>query len=232
MKPLVLIVDDDSQMASLLKTMLELSDYPYIRAANAKEALSLFLSHQPQIVLLDLGLPDMDGVDVIKKIREFSRTPILVLSARNEDSDKIVALDAGADDYLSKPFSVDELSARLRVICRRIEYTQAPQISPVFKNRDLRIHFDEQSVYLKDEKLHLTPIEYRILSLLAKNSGKLLTRTYITKEVWGSSWDSDLSSLRVYMTSLRKKLHHQYIETSFGVGYQMIKADSDQENEE
>lgn len=229
MKPCILIVDDDAQICSMLKTMLELSDYPFLTARNGKEALSLFLSRKPEIVLLDLGLPDMDGVDIIQKIREFSDTPILVLSARTEDTDKIEALDAGADDYLSKPFSVDELCARLRVIERRLEKSGTLPESPFFKNGDLRINYEEQSVWIGNEKLHLTPIEYRLLVLFAKNIGKLLTRTWITQQIWGSSWDSDLASLRVYMTTLRKKLHHRYIETSFGVGYQMVREEADSE---
>ena len=223
MKPCILIVDDDTQICSMLKTMLELSDYPYLSAQTGKEALSQFLSRKPDIVLLDLGLPDLDGVEIIRKIREFSDTPILVLSARSQDADKIEALDAGADDYLSKPFSVDELLVRLRVIGRRLENRGVLLDNPCFENGDLRINYEEQSVWIKDEKIHLTPIEYRLLVLFAKNIGKLLTRTWITQQIWGSAWDSDLASLRVYMTTLRKKLHHRYIETSFGVGYQMVR---------
>lgn len=222
-KPLILTVEDDPQMNSLLRTMLELSRYPCIQAKNGREALSLFLSAKPELVLLDLGLPDFDGQEIIQKIRSFSEAPILVLSARSEDSDKIEALDAGADDYLCKPFSVDELQARIRVICRRLEKENGEKPEAVFKNGPLKIDYAAQEAFLDGEKLHLTPIEYKLLVLLSRNAGKVLTRTFITREIWNTSWESDMSNLRVYMAMLRKKLNHQLIETSFGVGYKMIR---------
>lgn len=227
MKELILSVEDDLQMSSLLRTVFELEDYPLLQARNGREALSLFVSRQPDLVILDLGLPDLDGMELIEKIRSFSSVPILVLSARSESADKISALDAGADDYLSKPFSVDELLARVRVICRRLAGAPGITLSQVFRNGSLEIDYDAKSVRLDGEPLHLTPIEYRLLVLFSKNVGKVLTRNYITSQIWHTSWESDMSSLRVYMTLLRKKLGHRFIETSFGVGYKMVREDED-----
>ena len=223
MKPLILSVEDDVQMTSLLRTVFELSDYPLIQAKSAKEALTMFLSEKPELVILDLGLPDMDGLDVIRKIRGFSQAPILVLSARSEPADKIEALDLGADDYLAKPFSVDELLARIRVICRRLEQTGTLPESDVFVNGGLEIRYQEQEVRLDGKLLHLTPMEYRILVLFSRNAGKVLTRNFLTTQIWNSAWSSDMTNLRVYMTMLRKKLDHRFIETSFGVGYKMVR---------
>ena len=182
--------------------------------------------------MLDLGLPDMDGVDIIKKIRTWSNMPIIVISARSEDTDKIEALDAGADDYLTKPFSVEELLARLRVTQRRLVTMQqgAPAETAVFENGALRIDYAAGCAYLNDEELHLTPIEYKLLCLLSKNVGKVLTHTFITQSIWGSSWDKDIASLRVFMATLRKKIETdpskpQYIQTHIGVGYRMMKVE-------
>ena len=179
-------------------------------------------------MLLDLGLPDLDGIEVIRRIRSWSAIPIIVISARSEDSDKIEALDSGADDYLTKPFSVEELLARLRVTFRRISMLQNAAGSSVFTNGDLQIDFAAGCATLKDQELHLTPIEYKLLCVMAKNCGKVLTHTYITHEVWGSSWDNDVASLRVFMATLRKKLESkpdspQYIQTHIGIGYRMLK---------
>ena len=220
---MILSVEDDVQMTSLLRTVFELSDYPLIQARSAKEALTMFLSEKPELVILDLGLPDMDGLDVIRKIRGFSQAPILVLSARSEPADKIEALDLGADDYLAKPFSVDELLARIRAICRRLEQTGTLPESDVFVNGGLEIRYQEQEVRLDGKLLHLTPMEYRILVLFSRNAGKVLTRNFLTTQIWNSAWSSDMTNLRVYMTMLRKKLDHRFIETSFGVGYKMVR---------
>ena len=189
-------------------------------------------THNPDIVLLDLGLPDIDGVEVIEKIRSWSNMPIIVISARSEDSDKIEALDAGADDYLTKPFSVEELLARLRVTQRRLSQMQAENgvQSAVFENGALRIEYAAGCAYLDGEELHLTPIEYKLLCLLSQNAGKVLTHTFITQKIWGSSWENDIASLRVFMATLRKKLEKngeqtQYIQTHIGVGYRMLKVE-------
>ena len=188
-------------------------------------------SHNPEIVLLDLGLPDIDGVEVIKTIRSWSNMPIIVLSARSEDNDKIEALDAGADDYLTKPFSIEELLARLRVIQRRLmSLNQSNQASSVFVNGNLKIDYAAGCAFLGEEELHLTPIEYKLLCLLSHNVGKVLTHTYITQNIWGTSFDSDVASLRVFMATLRKKLEKdangpQYIQTHIGIGYRMLKVE-------
>ena len=179
-------------------------------------------------MLLDLGIPGMDGVEVIRRIRTWSNMPIIVISARSEDSDKIEALDSGADDYLTKPFSVEELLARLRVTQRRLAMLGAEHADTVFVNGSLRIDYAAGCAYLDGNELHLTPIEYKLLCLLAQNVGKVLTHTYITQKIWGNSWENDIASLRVFMATLRKKLESapdspQYIQTHIGVGYRMLK---------
>jgi len=229
-KAYILVVEDDLPVSNLITTTLKAHDYRFITAQNGKNAILQASSHNPDIILLDLGLPDMDGVEVIKCIRSWSNVPIIVISARSEDRDKIDALDAGADDYLTKPFSVEELLARLRATQRRLNVmqNQTLNMSSVFENGDLRVDYAAGCAYLKDEELHLTPIEYKLLCLLSKNVGKVLTHTYITQEVWGSSWDNDIASLRVYMATLRKKIEVgeeplQYIQTHIGIGYRMLK---------
>ena len=205
-KPLILIVEDDAAVRNLIATTLEMQNYKYLTAGTGQQAVMAAASQNPDIMLLDLGLPDMDGVEIIKKVRGWSNMPIIVISARSEDRDKIDALDAGADDYLTKPFSVDELLARLRVTIRRLSYIQSvkQEDDAVFVNGDLRIDYAAGCAYLSGKELHLTPIEYKLLCLLAKNVGKVLTHTFITREVWGSAWENDVASLRVFMATLRK----------------------------
>ena len=224
----ILVVEDDAPIRNLITTTLKTQDYKYIAAATASEALQQATIHAPDVMLLDLGLPDLDGIEVIRRIRSWSAMPIIVISARSEDSDKIEALDSGADDYLTKPFSVEELLARLRVTFRRISMLHNAAGWSVFTNGDLQIDFAAGCATLKGQELHLTPIEYRLLCVMAKNCGKVLTHTYITHEVWGSSWDNDVASLRVFMATLRKKLESepdspQYIQTHIGIGYRMLK---------
>ena len=229
-KLLILVVEDDTSVRNLIATTLKAHDYRYLTAPNGQSAILEASSHNPDIVLLDLGLPDMDGVAVIEKIRSWTNTPIIVISARSEDTDKINALDAGADDYLTKPFSVEELLARLRVTQRRLAMMQkeSPIESSVFTNGQLRVDYAAGCAYLDGEELHLTPIEYKLLCLLSKNVGKVLTHTFLTQHIWGSSWDNDIASLRVFMATLRKKIEKtpdspQYIQTHIGVGYRMVK---------
>ncbi len=231
-KPLILIVEDDPYVRNLMTTTLSAHDYPYLTAQSGQSAVLEASSHNPDIALLDLGLPDMDGVEVIKKIRSWSNLPIIVLSARSEDKDKIEALDAGADDYLTKPFSVEELLARLRVTQRRLTLTQGELYADaaVFVNGALRVDYAAGCAYLDGEELKLTPIEFKLLSLLSRNAGKVLTHTFITQNIWGHSWDNDIASLRVFMATLRKKLEQgdgspQYIQTHIGVGYRMLKVE-------
>ena len=228
-KPLILIVEDDPPIRNLISVTLETHDYRYITAGNAGNAILEATSHNPDIMLLDLGLPDMDGVDVIRKIRSWSNMPIIVISARSDDTDKIEALDAGADDYLTKPFSVDELLARLRVTLRRLNQAKADNPdSAVFLNGSLKIDFAAGCAYVSDEELHLTPIEYRLLCLLARNCGKVLTHKYITQQIWGASWENNVASLRVFMATLRKKMEsapdaQMLIQTHVGIGYRMVR---------
>ena len=227
-KPLILVVEDDTAIRNLITTTLETQDYRFHTAPNGVQALLELVSQKPDIMLLDLGLPDMDGIEIIKKVRSWSNLPIIVISARSEDRDKIEALDAGADDYLTKPFSVDELLARLRVTLRRLQYMSVSQEQTEFVNGELRIDYVSGCVYLKEKELHLTSTEYKLLSLLAKNVGKVLTHTYITREIWGSAWDNDVASLRVFMATLRKKIEEnpsrpQYIQTHIGIGYRMLR---------
>ena len=225
----ILVVEDDASVRNLISTTLKAHDYRFITAATGESAVMEAASHNPDILLLDLGLPDIDGVEVIRRIRSWSNAPIIVISARSEDSDKIDALDAGADDYLTKPFSVDELLARLRATQRRLALARSdsPQ-QAVYVNGQLRIDFASGCAYLGEEELHLTPIEYKLLCLLAKNTGKVLTHKFITQSVWGSSWENDVVSLRVFMATLRRKLERgadspQYIQTHIGIGYRMLK---------
>ena len=231
-KTLILVVEDDAPIRNLITTTLKTHDYKYIVAANGENAIMEASSHNPDIVLLDLGLPDIDGVEVIRRIRSWSNMPIIVISARSEDIDKIEALDEGADDYLTKPFSVEELLARLRVTQRRLAIMDVSSTSneAIFTNGHLKIDFAAGCAYLDNEELHLTPIEYKLLCLMAKNIGKVLTHTYITQKIWGSSWENDVTSLRVFMATLRKKIESkpnspQYIQTHIGVGYRMMKVE-------
>lgn len=228
----ILVVEDDAPVRNLITTTLKAHDYKHIIAENGEEAIRQASTCNPDIVLLDLGLPDMDGIEVIKKIRTWSNMPIIVISARSEDSDKIEALDNGADDYLTKPFSVEELLARLRVTGRRLAMMQANAGAneSVFTNGKLKIDYAAGCAFIDEEELHLTPIEYKLLCLMSKNVGKVLTHTFITQKVWGSSWDNDVASLRVFMATLRKKLEAapdspQYIQTHIGVGYRMMRVE-------
>lgn len=228
-KPLILVVEDDTPVRNLMTVTLKTNDYKFLTAQSGNAAIMEASSHNPDIVLLDLGLPDMDGVEVIKKIRTWSNMPIIVISARSEDSDKIEALDAGADDYLTKPFSVEELLARLRVIQRRLAVMQTGTQSSVFQNGKLTVDYAAGCAYIDGDEMHLTPMEYKLLCLLAQNVGKVLTHTFITSKVWGSSMESDVASLRVFMATLRKKLEAggemQYIQTHIGIGYRMLKVE-------
>ncbi len=228
----ILIVEDDTSVKNLMTTTLKAHDYKYIVAETGEDAIRQASTYNPDIILLDLGLPDIDGVEVIKKIRTWSNVPIIVISARSEDADKIETLDNGADDYLTKPFSVEELLARIRVTGRRLAVMMAngEANESVFTNGKLKIDFAAGCAYLEDNELHLTPIEYKLLCLLAQNIGKVLTHTFITQKVWGSSWDNDVASLRVFMATLRKKIEclpdsPQYIQTHIGVGYRMMRVE-------
>ena len=225
----ILVVEDDRPVSSLITTTLKIHDYSSITASSGMEAVSLCASHKPDLILLDLGLPDMDGIEVIKTIREWSSVIIIIISARSEDSDKIKALDSGADDYLTKLFSVDELLARIRAAQRRLKYiANQGEENPLFINGPLTIDYASNLVTICGQEIHLTSLEYKLLTLLAKNVGKVLTHSYIIEHIWGNAVDSDIVSLRVYMNSLRKKLRQvcgdeELIATHIGIGYQMIR---------
>ena len=225
----ILVVEDDRSVSSLITTTLKLNQYNYISAGTGNEAISLCASHHPDLILLDLGLPDIDGIEVIRTIRTWSGAVIIIISARGEDSDKIAALDSGADDYLTKPFSFEELLARIRAAQRRMQYIRAGrEENPVFTNGDLSIDYTSRQVTLAGKEVRLTAIEYRLLTLLCANVGKVLTHSYIIDQIWGGGVETDIISLRVYMTSLRKKLKaaqpdFSLIETHIGIGYQMLR---------
>lgn len=227
----ILVVEDDPPVQNLITTTLKANEYRFITAKNGETAVSETASRNPDIILLDLGLPDIDGVEVIKRIRSWSNVPIIVISARSEDSDKIDALDAGADDYLTKPFSVEELLARLRVTQRRLGLMQNIGVEhAIYHNGALKIDYSAGCAWMGEEELHITALEYKLLCLLAKNTGRVLTHRFILQNVWGSSWENDVGTLRVFMATLRKKLeaepgNSQYIQTHIGVGYRMQKVE-------
>ena len=229
-KPNILVVEDDKPIRSLITTTLETQNYKYITAENGAIAILQAVTHKPDIILLDLGLPDIDGVEVIKKIRTWSMMPIIVISARSDSKDKILALDAGADDYLTKPFSVEELLARLRSTLRRLQYLEmrGADEENSFTNGSLTIDYAAAEVRVDGKEVHLMPIEYNLICLLAQNVGKVLTHQFILDKVWANAIESDVASLRVYMASLRKKIEGtenkgKYIQTHIGIGYRMIK---------
>ena len=228
----VLVVEDDAPVRNLITSTLRANGYRHTVALNGESAVMETASANPDIMLLDLGLPDIDGTEVIRRVRGWSNLPIIVISARSEDEDKIDALDAGADDYITKPFSVNELLARLRVAQRRLALVRAGSTQEsVFMNGQLTIDYAAGCAYLAGEALKLTPIEYKLLVLLSQNVGKVLTHKFITRSVWGSSWENDISSLRVFMAALRRKLQPdpespRYILTHVGVGYRMQKIDA------
>lgn len=223
----ILAVEDDAPVRNLIATTLKAHNYNYLTAENGQSAILQVTSHNPEVMLLDLGLPDMDGVDLIKKIRTWSEMPIIVVSARQDEADKISALDAGADDYLTKPFSVDELLARIRVVQRRLQrQADISGSSSIFINGGLKIDYVSNTIEVDGVEKMLTPIEFKLLNILAKNVGKVVTHSYLTTEIWGNNWSSSMASLRVSMGNLRKKLEKNttdpvYIQTHVGIGYRM-----------
>ena len=233
-KTLILVVEDDLPVQNLITVTLKAEGYRFLTAQTGQAAVITTATHNPDIILLDLGLPDLDGVEVIRRVRSWSNVPIIVISARSEDPDKIDALDAGADDYLTKPFSVAELLARLRVTLRRLG-AAAPDTAPsVFRNGALCIDYAAGCVSLAGEEIRLTPIEYKLLCLLSRNVGKVLTHKYITQNIWGDSLESSTASLRVFMATLRKKLTRTpdspaYIQTHVGIGYRMVRVEENTE---
>ena len=232
----ILIVEDDKAIRSLVSATLEQQQLEHVTVSTGRAAIAEITRNSPEVVLLDLGLPDMDGVELIRTVRRWSMMFIIVVSARSEEDDKIAALDAGADDYLTKPFSVDELLARVRAALR---YTRnrSEEDKSTFVNGVLSLDYAAGSVTVAGTDIHLAPMEYKLLCLLARNVGKVLTYKYILKTVWGSSLDQNLPSLRVFMATLRKKLEKAsgqccYIKTHVGVGYRMLRVEAHEEHGE
>lgn len=226
----ILVVEDDVAIGHLIKMTLSTQHYAYDLVKDGQSALQKVLSTKPDVIILDLGLPDIDGVDLIRDIRNWAQIPIIVVSARGEEYDKINALDAGADDYVTKPFSVDELLARIRVALRRSASEQSlDPIQPVFVNGALQIDYLANTVFVKGNEVHLTPIEYKLLVVLSKHVGKVLTHNFLLKAVWETVLPSDIPSLRVFMATLRKKIEEdssnpKYIQTHIRVGYRMLRS--------
>ena len=219
----ILIVEDDKYIIHFLSISLKEEDYGLWVAKTVKEAVSLFYANRPDLVILDLGLPDGDGMEVIESIREIADTPVIVVSARQNEEEKIRALDAGADDYVTKPFYMGELQARIRAALRKRE-TYTPDKSSCFEQGDLSVDLEKRQVKVAGEEIHLTPIEYRILILLIANRGKVLTHNYILKEIWGYAEGVEAGTLRVFVATLRRKIEKnpsqpQHIVTEVGVGY-------------
>lgn len=227
--PLVLVVEDDIQMRRFLRTTLSALDYRVTEAVTVAEGLAAVTTHNPDVILMDLGLPDGDGIDLTRRIRSWSRVPIIVLSARGREEDKVAALDEGADDYLTKPFGVNELLARIRAAMRRAATASAGAPPAVLEVGPLRIDQSRREVTIGEREIRLTPIEYRLLVLLAGNAGKVLTHRQILKEVWGPPYVDESHNLRVFMATLRRKVEEdparpRLLLTEPGVGYRMKDA--------
>ncbi len=222
--PTVLVIEDEPQMRRFLKASLESHGYHLVEAVTAREGLAQASGRNPDVILLDLGLPDLDGIELARRVREWSRVPIIVISARGREQDKIAALDAGADDYLTKPFGMGELLARLRVVLRRAAADEGGE--PVFTLGDLRVDLAARLVFRGAAEIHLTPIEYKLLTALVRHAGRVLTHRQLLKDVWGPNALDHTHYVRVYMTQLRHKLEDdpsrpKYLLTEPGVGYRL-----------
>ncbi len=224
-KPLILIVEDEAPIRRFLRASLPLHDYRWVEAPTATEGLHLAAAQRPDVVILDLGLPDMDGIEVVRQLREWSQVPVLVLSARDQESDKIAALDAGADDYLTKPFGIGELLARLRVAIRHGARRAAPE-APRYEIGDWTVDFAARRVFVADQEVHLTPTEYRLLQALIRHAGKVLTHRQLLRELSGDEHGDASHTLRVHISSLRRKMEPdparpRHLITEPGVGYRL-----------
>jgi len=225
-KELILLIEDEPQMRRFLRITLQSQGYRLVDAATAHEGMMQATTRNPDVVLLDLGLPDLDGLEVTKRLREWAQTPIIVISAREQELDKIRALDAGADDYLTKPFNAGELLARIRVALRHASRRSAGQQEPVFVLQNLRVDLSQRQVFVGDSEVHLTPIEYKLLKVLIHHAGKVITHSQLLKEVWGPAHVNEVQYLRVYMTQLRHKLEADPARPRFlmnepGIGYRL-----------
>lgn len=225
-QPVILVIEDEAPIRRFLKMTLNSNGYEFREAMTGTEGLMKVATDRPDLVILDLGLPDMDGLDVTKQLREWSTVPIIVLSARGQERDKVEALDAGADDYLTKPFGVPELLARTRVALRHALRVQASEAESEFKFGNVRVDFSKRLVYLDGEEAHLTRIEYKLLVTLVKYAGKVVTHNQLLREIWGNQYGEESHYLRVYMAHLRRKLeadpaHPKHLVTEPGVGYRL-----------
>lgn len=225
----ILIVDDEKNISNFIATTLKNNNYKVLECQTGSEALSIATSHCPDLILLDLGLPDIDGITVLKSIRKWSSVPIIIISARTQEVEKVEALDLGADDYITKPFGTPELLARIRTALRH-STKRTPH--HVFAVKDLRIDFDKRLVVIRDQEIHLTQIEFKLVSLLAQNAGKVLTYDYMITSIWGPYADKNNQILRVNMANIRRKIETnpgdpQYIFTEVGVGYRMLEDENE-----
>jgi two-component system KDP operon response regulator KdpE len=223
--PLLLVIEDEPQMRHFLRVSLTASGYRVVESESGMDGTAQAAIRSPDIIVLDLGLPDLDGIEVTRRIRAWSRVPIIVLSARGGERDKVDALDAGADDYLTKPFGVEELLARIRVAMRHVAALGAKHEEAVFSVGDLRVDLAKRQVFVKGSEVHLTPIAYKLLVFLVQNAGKVVTHRHLLREVWGPN-TTDTHYLRVFMGQLRQKLeadpsHPRYLITEPGVGYRL-----------
>lgn len=219
----VLVVDDENAIRRYLRTALTAQGFTVYEAANGEEAVNGVLNNRPDIIILDLGLPDFDGIEVTRRLREWSQTPIIILSVREAENDKIAALDAGADDYLTKPFGTGELMARMRVVMRRLANKSD---EPVIQVDDLKMDLSRRLVTVKGQEISLTPTEYDILRLLMQNAGKVLTHRQLLRQVWGTAYENEMHLLRVNISNLRRKIETDparphYLVTESGVGYRL-----------
>lgn len=229
MNPLILIVEDEEAISNFISAILTSNNYDVIKTGKGNEAVSMAASHSPDLILLDLGLPDIDGVEVLKRIRKWSNLPVIVVSARGYEREKVEALDLGADDYVTKPFGTSELLARIRTGIRhsRKAYTGASALQDSIIVGELEINFEKRLVTIAGNEIHLTPIEYRIICLLSQHLGKVLTHDFIIREIWGP-YSNEIQTLRVNMANIRRKLEEnpaepKYILTEVGVGYRMVE---------
>lgn len=222
----ILVVEDNVRIRNFITYVLKEEGFSTLASGTAQGALSAVTTQHVDLMLLDLGLPDFDGMEVISKVREWSDLPIIIVSARDQDKEKASALDAGADDYLTKPFSATELLARIRVAIRHLDRIKMNQTQPVVKVGEITVDFDKHLVTKNSEPIHLTPMEYNLLTLLFKNAGKVLTTQYILKEIYGVGYGTDTQALRTLMAGLRRKIETvpakpKYIMTEIGVGYRL-----------
>lgn len=231
-KHTILLIEDEENIRSFISTALKKQDYKFTTAATGQDGLHLCASLCPDVILLDLGLPDMDGMEVIQKLREWSSTPIIVISARSHEQEKAKALDLGADDYITKPFSTIELLARIRTSLRHSSQLagKGTQLTPVYRHKELMIDYERHLVTLNGEMIHLTQIEFKLLTLLSQNCGRVLTYSYIMEKIWGPYVDNNNQILRVNMANIRRKIEKnpatpEHVYTEIGIGYRMAEGD-------